>query len=116
MTIVGTLDEIMTKLELIKIVEKSLVDYYIDGMSASISRNTHLTGIEGREFAKSTEQGILVDVINNIALFQGVDYGMNVGDFLEEVEKARKNRIEQHKNTSEQIVKNKPDDMLELKF
>jgi hypothetical protein len=113
MLVIGTLDEIMTKLELIKIVEKSLVTYYIDGMSQSINRNKHLNGGTGKSIVTNqTEVTILVDIINNVALFQGVDYAMTVRDFINEVDNAKMER----NKTPGKIVKDKPDNIVDLKL
>lgn len=103
----------MTKLKFIQTVVNTLVDYYINGMSESIERNNHLTGGLGRTFADSTEKAILVDIINNIAIYQGVDYGMTVSDFtkLVESEKTKKSRRKPN-----QTVKDEPNNIVDLKF
>ena len=97
----------MTKIEFIEITVKALVRYYIDGMTKSIRRNQHLTGINSIMIADNYEIGILVDIINNIAMFQSVDYAMNVNDFIKEVQKIKSGQ-------DVKPIKTKPDNVVDL--
>lgn len=101
----------MTRLKFIQTVENALIKYYISGMSDSISRNSHLTGLEKDVYiSDNIVQAALIDIINNIATYQGIDYGMDAKSFKKLVEK------EEMIIESKIIIKDKPDNVVELKL
>ena len=71
----------MTKLELLKYLEKTAKEYRKD-CSASIVRNRHMNKLdEDCNVEQKIVDAILVDFINKIGVDQGVDYGLYTRDF-----------------------------------
>lgn len=100
----------MNKLEYVESVRRALVKYYLANMSDSIVRNCHLTGVVDFKLLRNVEKGILVDIINNIAQQQGLDYAMSVGDFITDIK-----RIKYYdSNKTEPTAKLNPDNVVDL--
>jgi hypothetical protein len=73
----------MTKIELMNIIEKIAKDYYQDAPE-SILRNKHMNNLKGNEkIDKNIIDAVIVDFINFIGSWQGLDYGMYVKDLYE---------------------------------
>ena len=71
----------MSKIEMIKLLAKNALEYRKNGVLKSLKRNFHMNEYDGEKIKKSTIDAILVDFLNFIASYQGVDLGLYTKDF-----------------------------------
>lgn len=69
----------MTRGELCQMLEKVAISYRLDCKN-SIVRSSHMNKYNGEEIQQETIDAILVDFINKVALFQGIDLGLYTFD------------------------------------
>lgn len=70
----------MTKGKLLDYLEKMAREYRKDA-SASVHRNNHMNDLDGSEIIdQKVVDALLVDFVNYIGVYQGVDYGLYTYD------------------------------------
>lgn len=67
----------MTKGELCKMLEDVANEYRSQGVIESITRNCHMNEYDGEEIKETTIDAILVDFINKVGTWQGLDLGLH---------------------------------------
>lgn len=74
----------MTKREYMDMIERGAVQYVKDAKE-SVLRNTHMNELDGTEnIPQKVIDAILVDFINALGLYQGLDEGYYVKDLYDE--------------------------------
>jgi hypothetical protein len=67
----------MTKIELLEMLKNCAIKYRKD--TNSVSRNQHLTNMK-EEPSQEIKDAVLIDFINYVGMFQGIDYALAVED------------------------------------
>lgn len=71
----------MTKIDLLKMLEKNAQEYRND--KGSLSRNVHMHDLDISELPIQKQiDAVLIDFINFVGVKQGIDYGLYMRDFL----------------------------------
>jgi hypothetical protein len=70
----------MTRTDFVKCVEERVISYRKDGILKSVVRNGHMNYYSGEQVSQETLDAIMVDFINFVAAYQGIDYAMHVSD------------------------------------
>jgi len=97
----------MRKIDLLQLIERNINEYRLEA-NASLRRNGHMNDyiMDGKEdIPQGVIDALLVDFLNYVRVFQGVDYGMYTKD-LKKLIKMENNKIdlpsaeEENKNDS----------------
>lgn len=67
----------MTKIELLEMLKNCAIKYRKD--TNSVSRNQRLTNMK-EEPSQEIKDAVLIDFINYVGMFQGIDYALAVED------------------------------------
>lgn len=67
----------MTKIELLEMLKNCAIKYRQD--TNSVSRNKHLTNLS-EEPSQEIKDAVLIDFINYIGMYQGIDYALSTSD------------------------------------
>lgn len=67
----------MNKIELLEMLKNCAIKYRKD--TNSVSRNQHLTNMKN-EPSQETKDAVLIDFINYIGMYQGIDYALSTSD------------------------------------